>query len=339
MLQERLGGSIEGEADTVLTGVSSLEIAQPGDLTFVEHTKHLPLVRESRASACVVSEEFPHIPTRTLWRVANPRLTFVQALYVLHPEPPIERGVHRHAVIAPDAELGDNVTIRECAVIRSRAQIGQGTVIESGVHIGERVTIGEECYLGPNVVVMADCHLGQRVRVHGGTIIGADGFGYVWEQRRHLKIPQLGNVVIEDDVELGANVCVDRATFGSTLIRRGTKIDNLVQIAHNDVVGEHVLMAAQVGIAGSSQIGDRSVLAGQSGVVNHVTIGHDVRLGAQSAAIGDLRPERTYWGTPARPIERTKRELAALALLPKLIRKLTLAAQSAARPTRRRAAR
>ena len=337
-VQERIGGQLSGDAETLITGVNALEAAQPGELTFADKVKYLPQLRQSRASACIVPTSFPHVDGPALLRVQHPRLAFIKALYFFQTEAPVSRGVHRQAVVAPDAELGEDVTIGECAVVRSRARIGSRSVIESGVHIGEDVVIGEQCYIGPNVVITYGCRIGSRVRIHGGTVIGADGFGYVWTEGRHLKIPQLGNVVIEDDVELGANVCVDRATFGSTIIKRGTKIDNLVQIAHNDVIGEHVVMAGQCGLAGSVRLGDRVMLAGQVGAADHVTIGDDARVGAKSLVIKDAPAGQTYWGSPARPIQKTKRELASLAFLPELLKRLNRARRSRRRSSGRPAA-
>ncbi|MBI3321069.1 MAG: UDP-3-O-(3-hydroxymyristoyl)glucosamine N-acyltransferase [Candidatus Omnitrophica bacterium] len=261
------------------------------------------------------------IPERNLLRVDNPRLAFLKVMYLFQPAPSFQTGVNQHAVIAPDAELGEGVTVRECAVIRSHARIGRETIVEGGAQIGERVSIGERCFIGPNVVVMRDCHIGNRVIIHGGTVVGADGFGYFWAENRHMKIPQLGNVVIEDDVEIGANVCVDRATLGSTIIRRGTKIDNLVQIAHNDIIGQDVIICGQAGLAGSVTIGNRVMLAGQAGVVDHTAIGDGARVGAATPVTKDIKAGESVWGFPARSAARVKRELASLAQLPRLLQR------------------
>jgi UDP-3-O-[3-hydroxymyristoyl] glucosamine N-acyltransferase len=330
-IQAHIGAALAGEAHAVISGVNALEAAEPGELTFAESDKYVAQVRASRAAAIIVPPDFPAAPGRTLLRVANPRLAFIQVMYLFQPARRPATGVHRDAVIAPDAVLEEDVTVRECAVVRSGARIGRGTAIESGAHIGEGVTIGEQCFIGPNVVIMHGCRVGHRVIIHGGTVIGADGFGFVWAEDRYLKIPQLGHVIIEDDVELGANVCVDRATFGATIIKRGTKVDNLVQIAHNDVIGEHVALSGQVGLAGSVHIGDRVVLAGQVGVADHVTIGPDARAGGASTVIKNVPPGQTVWGSPAREIHKTKRELAALAFLPGLLKKLNRPARRSSR--------
>ena len=336
-IQSAIGASLSGNVDAgaLITGVNGIELAAPGELTFAESSKYLAQVRATRASAVIVPRSFPAVEGNALLRVDHPRVAFLTVLRFFQPKAAAGTGVHRQAVVAPDAELGEGVTIRECAVIRSRARIGAGTVIESGAHIGEDVSLGAACFIGPNVVIMRGCRVGDRVIVHGGTVIGADGFGYVWSEGRYLKIPQLGNVLIEDDVELGANVCVDRATFGSTVIKRGTKVDNLVQIAHNDVIGEHVMISGQAGFAGSVRVGDRAVFGGQAGVVDHLSIGEDARIGAGSKVIKDVPPGQTVWWFPARPIQRIKRELAALSFLPELVKQLHRPARAARRRTTR----
>lgn len=334
-IHTHIGGELAGDPETLIAGFNGLEYAQPGELTFAESEKYAAQVRQSQASAIVVPHAFPAIAGRTLLHVENPRLAFLRVIALFQSQARPAAGIHRQAVVAPDVELGEGVAIGECAVVRSRARIGRATVIESGVHIGEGVSIGERCYIGPNVVLMRGCQVGHRVIIHGGTVIGADGFGYVWAEGRYLKIPQLGTVVIEDDVELGANVCVDRATFGSTIIKQGTKIDNLVQIAHNDVIGEHVTISGQAGLAGSVKVGNRVIFGGQVGVADHITIGDDARLGAGSGVIKDVRPGETVWWFPARPIKRVKEELAALGLLPEILKQLRRSKSQMRRPSTR----
>ncbi len=318
------GGEIVGDPETLITGLSSLEAAEAGELAFADdkQKKHVDSARNNRAAAIIVPVNFPPLEGRTLLRIDTPRLAFIKVMHLFQAKPPASTGVHRQALVAPDAELGERVTIREGAIIRSRARIGAETVIESGAHIGEGASIGAQGFIGPNVVIMAGVSIGNRVMIHGGTVVGADGFGYVWDENRYLKIPQLGTVIIEDDVELGANVCVDRATLGATIIKRGTKIDNLVQIAHNDVIGEDVLMSGQVGLAGSVQIGNRVILGGQAGVADHIVVGDGVRVGAASPVIGDVPAGQTVWGFPAREIKKAKQEIAALAFLPDLLKRL-----------------
>ena len=321
-IEAQVGGQLSGNGDEIISGINALEMAHQGELTFAEHDRYAPQVRQTHASAIIVSQQFPAITDKNLLRVTNPRMAFVKVMRLFQPPPLRAVGIHPTAVVSPEAKLDREITVGECAVIRAGARIGRGTVIESGVHIGEDVAIGQHCFIGPNVVLMRETKLGNRVIIHGGTVIGGDGFGYVWADGHHVKIPQLGNVIIEDDVELGCNVCVDRATFGSTTIRRGTKIDNLVQIAHNDVIGEDVIMTGQVGLSGSVTVGNRVMFGGQSGVVDHVTIGDDARIGAASPVTKDVKPGAMVWGFPARPHQRVKRELATLALLPSFIKQL-----------------
>ena len=334
-IQAQVGGTIVGDPATPILAVNALKMAGPGDLVFAEDDKYAPQVRQNRAAAYIISPNFPPIDGCTVLRVDNPRLAFLKIMYLFQSRPPMDGGIHRQAAVAPDAELGEGVTIREFAIVRSRVKIGAGTLIESGAHIAEDVSIGEQCQIGPNVVIMPGTRIGSRVILHGGVVVGADGFGFTWGEGRHLKIPQMGNVIIEDDVELGANVCVDRATFGSTIVGRGTKVDNLVQIAHNDVIGEHVIMSGQVGLSGSVKIGNRAILGGKVGVVDHVTIGEDSRMGGMALVIKDVPPRQTVWGYPAREIQRTKRELAALAFLPELVKRLRQRPRKTARSAKR----
>ena len=321
-INQQLGGELSGNAEKRIVGVNALELAEEGQLTFAEHLSYEPQVRRTRAAAVIVPRHFPVIREQTLLRVDNPRLAFLKVMYLFVARADALGGVHASAVVSSEAELGEHVTISECVVIRPQARIGRGTVIESGAHIGQGVVIGRDCFIGPNVVLMRGVQVGDRVIMHGGTVVGGDGFGYVWTNDHHMKVPQLGNVIIEDDVELGSNVCVDRATMGSTIIRRGTKIDNLVQIAHNDVIGEHVIMAGQVGLAGSVTVGKGAMFGGQSGVVDHITIGEGARIGAATPVTKDIKAGETVWGFPARPTERVKRELASLAFLPQLLREV-----------------
>ena len=318
-IHELVGGELSGNGNEEITGVNTLERAHAGDLVFAEHERHAGQVHVTPASAIIVSTRFPQMRDKNLLRVANPRVAFAKVMGLFQPRPAPLRGIHPTAAIAPSAQLDQEVSVGECAVIREKVRIGRGTVVESGVHVGAEVTIGADCVIEPNVVLLAGTRLGDRVIIHGGSVIGGDGFGYVWTDGHHAKIPQLGNVIIEDDVEIGCNVCVDRATFGSTIIRRGTKIDNLVQIAHNDVIGEDVIITGQVGFAGSVTVGNRVMFGGQSGVVDHITIGDDARIGAASPVTKDVKPGEIVWGFPARSIRQVKRELASLTYLPQLL--------------------
>ena len=321
-LASQIRGDLVGNGNVVIRGVNTLEAATAGELAFAEHPRYVTQVRQTSASGIIVPLQFPAVPERNLLRVASPRLAFVGLMALFQPPSSAATGIHASAVVSPQAMVGKGVMIGEGAVVRAHARVGDRTMIESGAHVGSQVTLGEDCYLGPNVVLWDGVRLGNRVSVHSGTVIGDDGFGYVWDGTRHVKIPQLGTVVIEDDVEIGCNVCVDRAMLGATIIRRGTKIDNLVQIAHNNVIGEHVIMAGQVGLAGSVTVGNYAMLAGQAGVVDHITIGDRARVGAASPVTRDVKSGEAVWGFPARPLQRAKREVAGLAYLPRFLKEL-----------------
>ena len=319
-IQQAVGGELTGDEEQLIIGVGALEQALPGEMTFAEHERYAPEVRSTKASAVIVAERFPAVHGKNLLRVEHPRSAFVKVMLMFQPRSSVAPGIHPSAIVSEQAILAQEVTVGACAVIRAEARIGRGTVIESGVHIGSGVEIGERCHIGPNVVLIDRTRLGDRVLIHGGSVIGDDGFGYVWAEGRQAKIPQLGNVIIEDDVEIGCNVCVDRGTLGSTIIRRGTKIDNLVQIAHNDVIGQDVIITGQVGLSGSVTVGNRVMFGGQSGVVDHITIGDGARIGAATPVTKNVKPGEVVWGFPARPIDRVKHELASLARLPRLLK-------------------
>ncbi len=320
-IHEQIGGELLGNGDERITGINAIETATPGDVIFAEHERYLPLIRTTLASAILVPKQFPSVPEKNLLKVDSPRAAFVKIMHLFQPPNPTPSGVHRSAEVSPSATIGNNVTLAEGVVVRDEAKIGDNTVVESGVHVGRGVVIGRQCQIGPNVVLMYGTRLSDRVIIHGGTVVGGDGFGYVWAGK-HVKIPQLGNVIIEDDVEIGCNVCVDRATFGSTVIRRGTKIDNLVQIAHNDSIGEDVIMAGQVGLSGSVTVGNRAMFGGQSGAVDHVKIGQDARIGAATPVTKDVKAGDSVWGFPARPVRRVKREMATVSLLPEIVQQV-----------------
>lgn len=321
-LCELVHGELIGDGTTLIRGVSPSTAVQHGELTFAEDAKRLLEVMSSPAAAVVVSKDVRDLGGRSGIRVDNPKLAFARLLEQFYPEPVPPSGVHPSAVLGQHVRLGDDVSIQAHAVIGDRASIGRGTVIGAGVYIGDEVVIGEQCLLDPHVVVYRRTQIGHRVQIHGGSVIGGDGFGYLFHQGAHLKVPQVGNVVIEDDVEIGCNVCVDRATVGSTLIRRGTKIDNLVQIAHNDRIGQHVVLAGQVGLSGSVTVGDYTMMGGKAGVVDHVVIGERARVGAASVVTKTVPNDTAVWGYPARPVEETKQQMAALARLPQLLKRL-----------------
>lgn len=321
-LSERFGGTISGDSDVLIKGVNALDIAGSEDISFAEQARYAEQVITSHADAFVVSEDFPDIPAKNLLRIAKPRQAFIHIVKLFHPEPVYPQGIHPSAVVAQDSQLEKGVHIGECAVVRQGVRIGQDTVIESGAHIGRNVIIGNECRIGPNVTLMDGVRLGDRVKIHAGTVIGGEGFGYLWVDERHMKVPQIGSVQIDDDVEIGCNVCIDRATFGITRIRRGAKIDNLVQIGHNNDIGEDTIIVSQVGLSGSVKVGRRVILAGKVGTTDHITIGDGAVVGGATAVTKDIKPGESVWGYPSRPMSQVLRELASLARLPKLIHQI-----------------
>ncbi|MBI4323562.1 MAG: UDP-3-O-(3-hydroxymyristoyl)glucosamine N-acyltransferase [Candidatus Omnitrophica bacterium] len=322
-IAREVGGQVVGDPALLLQTVNSLELARPDELSFATSPKHFKDALGSNAG-CVIAPRGFACPAKTVILHDQPKVAFVKAMWLFHPDRVSAAGIHPSAVVEASATVGREVSIGPHAVIGKDARIGDRARLGSGVVVGERVQIGEGSVIHPNVTLYHDIMIGSRVVIHGGTVIGADGFGFVFEGGRQLKVPQLGNVVIEDDVEIGANCTIDRATFGSTVIKRGAKTDNLVHIAHNVIVGEHSLLVAQVGIAGSSKIGSHVTLAGQVGVADNATIGDYATVAGQSGVVSGQRIEshQTVWGLPARPLEETKRQLASLALLPKLLERL-----------------
>lgn len=319
-LAERLGCDLLGDGEIDIRGVAVIEEARSGDLSFVAHPRYFPHLQTSQASAFILPTDAPACEKPSL-RTPNPYLTLASALSLFFPPERVTPGVHPSAFIAKAVSLEGEVAIGPFSVLEEGVAVGQGSIIGPLVHIGRGSRIGQHCRLHPHVVIREGVVLKDRVIVHSGAVIGSDGFGYVKDQQgRYVKIPQVGGVLIEDDVEIGANVTIDRATIGWTLVKRGTKIDNLVQIAHNVVVGEDCIIVAQVGIAGSVVIGDRARLAGQVGVTDHVEIGHDVTVGAQSGVTKSLPPGVTVLGSPAIPHMDLKRIISSMGRMPKLLR-------------------
>jgi UDP-3-O-[3-hydroxymyristoyl] glucosamine N-acyltransferase len=317
VLAERIGCRLDGDGAIDVAAIRALDEAGPADLTFLTDAKRVALVSTSRAAAVILPDSAPAVDRPAL-RTPTPHLALARALAELHPAARVAAGIHPSATVAADARVDAGASIGPLCVISSGAEIGAGTVLDAQVFVGANVRIGRDSRIFPHVTLREGTQLGARVTVHAGAVIGADGFGYAREGARYVKIPQIGRVVLEDDVEIGANVTIDRATLGATRIGRGTKIDNLVQIAHNVQVGEDTVIVAQVGIAGSSQIGSRVTLAGQVGVVDHVRIGDDVVVGAQAGVANDIPPRTVALGSPAVPHLEFKRQLAATARLPLL---------------------
>jgi len=316
-------GELKGDGDVTITGASGIKEAGDGELTFLANPKYASLVESTRAAAVIVEKGWSVPTTKPLIRVDNASLAFNKLIELFGPKKlEFPRGVHAMAVVSKKAKLGTNVSVGPFAVIEEAAVIGDRTVIRSGVYIGHGTTVGADCHLYPNVIIRERCEIGNRVFIHGGSVIGSDGFGYVAVKGVHQKIPQIGRVVIEDDVEIGSNVTIDRARFDKTIIRTGTKIDNLVQIAHNCDIGENSIIVAQVGISGSTSIGKNVILAGQVGVVGHVSIGDNTIIGAKGGVSKSVPPNAYYIGIPAIEGKHFKKVHAAYMRLPSLMSKV-----------------
>lgn len=315
-------GEIAGDPSVVLTGFAPAERAQPGDLTFAENPDYFSRAEQSKATAIIVGSGFVSAQ-KVLIRVANARVAFAKVLSLFFPEPVFAPGIHSLAVVAPGAQVDPSAHIGPHCVVGDNARIGPRAVLQGGNHIGANCQIGEESNLFPNVVLYPRTEVGKRVRIHSGTVIGSDGFGYVLDNGVHRKVPQVGNVIIRDDVEIGANVTIDRGALGPTIIGKGTKIDNLVQIAHNVVTGEHCLMVAQAGIAGSTKLGNYVVIGGQVGLAGHLKIGNRVAVAAQSGVMHNIPDGEKWFGSPAQPDRQTKRQVIALHQLPGLLKRVS----------------
>lgn len=315
-------GEIVGDKNTVVTGVCGIKEAKEGDLTFVANSRYLSLMNHTKASAIITSREVKSAP-KPIIRTDNPSIAFAKMMSLLAPnEVKRPKGIHRTAVIGDKVKIGRDVAIGPYAVIEDNVEIKENTVLYAGAYVGHHTKIGKDCFIYPYVIIRERIVIGNRVIIHGGTVIGSDGFGFSTVMGVHQRIPQIGNVIIEDDVEIGANVTIDRARFDKTLIKKGTKIDNLVQIAHNVVVGEHSIIVAQSGISGSTVIGKNVTLAGQSGVIGHITIGDNAVVAAQAGVTKSVPPKACVSGYPAKPHRVAKRINACVQNLPELYKKV-----------------
>ena len=320
-ISRTIGGSVIGSSDATVSGVSSLAEAGPTDLGYVASDRYIKAALESRAAAFVVGRDIPEL-SRPQILVQNPAYAFARIAATFFVSPVQSRGIAEQIARGEGVEIGPQASIWPFVTLGDRCHIGARVTLYPGVFIGDNATIGDDTVLYPNVTVREGCRIGSRVIIHSGTVIGSDGFGYVQHEGRHHKIPQLGIVCIEDDVELGANVTVDRATFGRTVIKRGTKVDNLVQVAHNVSIGEHSILVAQVGIAGSTRLGHHVIVGGQAGLADHLEIGDQVMIAARSGVNRSLTGNQIVSGAPVMPHEVAMKAMAVIPRLPELRRQL-----------------
>jgi len=308
-----------GDSTQEITGAASLSEAVPGEVTFYADPRYLERLRKTRASAIFVPSDFSEPTAAAQIRVSNPSKAFEKVVLKLAPKPiEFAAGVHPTAVVDPSAKLGRGVSIQPHAVVEPNVIIGDKTVIGAGSYVGHESVIGDSCVIYPNVTIRERTRIGARVVIHSGAIIGADGFGFESVDGRYQKIPQIGIVQIDDDVEIGANTTIDRARFGRTWMQEGVKIDNLVQIAHNVIIGKNSIIAAQTGISGSTRVGENVKMAGQVGVIGHLTIQDNTIVAAQSGISKDL-PGGAWFGSPAVPLPEAKRQIALIHRLGSLL--------------------
>ena len=320
-IAEKIGGKVIGDASIEITDVRSIEAAEKGHLTFLTGKKFLNKLKQSRASAVLVTSEQEVDMSQVI--TPGPMLAFARLLDQFHPQSRPKPGIHPSVILGENVVLGKRVTLSALVCVGDNVQIDDDTVVYPGAVIGSDCSLGKNTVIHSNVTLYNNSVLGNHVILHAGVVVGADGFGYtIDEQGRHVKVNQIGNVVIEDNVEVGANSCIDRAAMGTTLVKEGTKIDNLVQVAHNCTIGEHSILVAQAGIAGSCELGHHVILAGQVGVSDHVKVGDQVTVVGKSAVLRDLEGHSAYGGIPAVPLNIWKRSITVLPKLPDLVRKI-----------------
>lgn len=322
------GARIEGGDSSVrIDSAAEITSAHQGQVTQLTNNRYTRYIKDSSATACFIAEgsSVENVPeSMALLICADPEISFIKAVELLHPGRFYKREISPQAVLAANVSLGDELYIGPYAVIGAEASLGDGTEIHAGAYIGNKVKLGKNCRIYPYAVIYDDVVVGNNVIIHSGAIIGADGFGYKFRNNQHVKVPQVGNVVIEDNVEIGANTCVDRGALGSTLIGAGSKIDNLVQIGHNNKVGKHVIMCGLTGVSGSCNIEDYVILAGSSGIADHVTIGQGAVVMARSGVAGDVNPGMQVFGSPAKDKKTAYKEQIALSKLPELLKRVKM---------------
>ncbi len=318
-LAQYLNIPLAGDPGIEIAGVASPERAAPADLIYLASPRRRGRVSSS-AARCVIAEAGTRISGKTILEATDPKFAFAKAAGWILERTALPPAIHPSAIVAPSAKLAKDVSVAAYAVIEDDVEIGSGTLVGAFCFLGRGVRLGSDCRLHPRVTLYAGVRLGTRVEVHSGAVIGADGFGYVFGEGRHWKFPQIGEVEIGDDVEIGANTTIDRGSLETTRIGNGVKIDNLVQIAHNVTVGEHCVLAAQTGISGSSSVGQRVIAGGQVGIGDHCHIEDSAIIGGQAGILSGktIRSGQVVWGTPARPLDQFKRQYGQFARLPEL---------------------
>jgi UDP-3-O-[3-hydroxymyristoyl] glucosamine N-acyltransferase len=335
-IAEAVGGVLEGDGERPITGVAALENAQPHELSFVANPRYLPYLQRTRAGAVIVSGALAASVPEGITRVVvggDPHIAMYAALRALYPPRTPVAEIHPTAVVHPTAELGEGVAVGPYAVIGARARIGGGCTIGAHAVIGDECEVGEESTIHAHATLHDGVTMGARCLIHSGARLGREGFGFVWHEGAHRRVPQVGRCILGDDVEIGANSTVDRGSIGDTVVGSGTKIDNLVHLGHNVKVGRHVIIIAQVGVSGSTTIGDGAVIGGQAGVIGHAEIGAGARIGGQAGVIGDVPAGETYSGYPARPHREALRGQGLVARLPELMKRVRELENALARAT------
>ncbi|MBI2560732.1 MAG: UDP-3-O-(3-hydroxymyristoyl)glucosamine N-acyltransferase [Planctomycetes bacterium] len=318
-LAEHVGGTVAGNGDLKIKGVMTIDDAEEGYITFVSNRKYLSKIKETKASAVIVSPEFKNYTDKPLLVTENPYLAFAKIVdLMMNPVASYPKTIDPSSRISPTAKLGQNVSIYANVFVGNNTTINDHVVLYPGVYIGDNCQIDEDTIIYPNVVIYNDSIIGKRVTIHSNTVIGSDGFGYAPDGEKYYKIPQVGITVIEDDVDIGANTTINRGALGETRIKKGTKIDSQVIISHNVEVGENTLIVSQVGIAGTVKIGKHATLAGQVGIVGHVIIGDNVTVGGQSGVASDIPSGKTYLGSPAIPIKVMRKCYTIIPMLPEM---------------------
>ena len=313
------GKLVTGNGENQISGVASLIEAQPSDLSFFANPKYIGDLKTTQAGAVLVRPDTVNEVTGALIVVENPSLAFTTVMARFRPEPPsFSSGLHPTVVIGEGCEIHSTASIQPHVVMEPRVKVGAGTLIGAGTYVGHGSRLGENCLIYPNVSIRERSEIGNRVIIHSGAVIGSDGYGFETVEGRHQKIPQIGIVQLDDDVEIGANTTIDRARFGRTWIGAGTKVDNLVQIAHNVVIGKNCLVIAQVGISGSTQLGQNVIIAGGAGIVGHVKIGDNTIIGAKAGVSKSVPPNSKWLGYVAEPAREMGEKLAYISRLPKL---------------------